>query len=64
MTPVNLPMTRSDMISIRLAQGIDLASIQTVIEAAFAAEENKLIRDLSADLFKETTRPPDQVIGC
>ena len=58
MTPADLPMTRSDMISIRLAQGIDLASIQTVIEAAFAAEENKLIRDLSADLFKETTRPP------
>ena len=58
MTPVNLPMTRSDMISIRLAQGIDLASIQTVIETAFAPEENKLISHLSADLFKETTHPP------
>ena len=58
MTPADLPMTRSDMISIRLAQGIDLASIQTVIETAFAPEENKLISHLSADLFKETTHPP------
>ena len=58
MNPTNVPVTRSDRISIRLAQGTDLASIQSVIEAAFAAEENKLIRDLSADLFKETTRPP------
>jgi len=58
MTPTNVPVTRSDRISIRLAQGTDLASIQSVIEAAFAAEENKLIRHLSADLFKETTRPP------
>ena len=57
MTPVNVPMTRSDIISIRLAQGVDLASIQTVIEAAFAAEEHKLISQLSADLFKETTHP-------
>jgi hypothetical protein len=57
MNPTNVPVTRADRISIRLAQGTDLASIQSVIEAAFAAEENKLIRDLSADLFKETTRP-------
>ena len=58
MNLVNVPVTRSDMISIRLARGVDLASIQTVIEAAFAAEENKLISHLSADLFKETTHPP------
>ena len=64
MNPTNVPVTRSDRINIRRAQGTDLASIQSVIEAAFAAEENKLIRHLSADLFKETTRRPDQVIDC
>jgi len=58
MNPTNVPVTHSNMISIRLAHSTDLASIQKVIEAAFAAEENKLIRHLSADLFKETTRPP------
>ena len=57
MNLVNVPVTRSDMISIRLARGVDLASIQTVIEAAIVAEENKLISQLSADLFKETTHP-------
>jgi len=58
MNPTDVPVIRSDRISIKLAQDTDLASIQTVIEAAFATEENKLIRHLSADLFKETTRPP------
>ena len=37
MNLVNVPVTSSDMISIRLAQGLDLASFQTVIEAAFVA---------------------------
>jgi len=45
------------MITIRLAQETDLASIQKVIEIAFSDEENKVIMNLAADLSKETTSP-------
>ncbi len=58
--------------NIRLAQDADLSAIHRVIETAFPAAENTVIRTLATDLASETTSPPikslvadvdDQVIG-
>ena len=58
--------------NIRLAQDADLSAIHRVIETAFPAAENTVIRNLATDLASETTSPPikslvadvdDQVIG-
>lgn len=58
--------------TIRHVQDSDLNAIQKVIETSFSDEENTVISNFTADLFRETTTPPikslvaevdNQVIG-
>ena len=43
--------------NIRFAQDTDLSAIHRVIETAFPATENTVIRNLASDLARETTSP-------